>query len=306
MRLVLLILILNIQYVFAQSLSKSFTYLYEGQYDLAATSLHEILKYHHDNPAAQYGFAKLYSMKDYKQYNLDSANYFALKCSEGLKKEWPKGDQKKFLKVGFREYNVSELQKRINNEAYRVADSINQAAEWNHFISVFTSSPMISTAIEKRNQAAFNEALQKNDYKSFEDFLEKYPDAKQVNQARELYEDHLYKTKTKDSTWLSYKLFIDAYPKSPYYTRAKANYERLLFIDKTKMHRVNDYVTFAQEFPDNSYAQAAEDSVFSIVTRDDQLSSYLNFIQAYPSNRNVNAAWQKVFEDQGSVVFVRR
>ena len=66
---------------------------------------------------------------------------------------------------------MTQLKQQINAEAYRIADSINTSSSWNHFISTFTTSPMLAVATEKRNTVAFNEALRKNDYSSYAEFL---------------------------------------------------------------------------------------------------------------------------------------
>ncbi|MCY7411141.1 MAG: WG repeat-containing protein [Chitinophagales bacterium] len=299
MRTVIFLALLLISAVaFSQSLSKSFGFLNSGAYDLAQTSFQKILKDNPQNGAAQFGMAKLFFMKDFNQYNLDSANAYNAASASRLTKDRTTEEKKQFPKVGYRDYTVNELQQLINSEAYRFADSVNTGETWNHFINTFATSPQLAATTEKRNSAAFNEALLKNDYASFDEFLKKYPAAKQVAQARALYEKYLYNSKTADSTWQSYKNFITQYPNSPYYTQAKANYDKLLYSTKTKSHRVNDYITFTKEHTESPYFLEAEDTIYLIITRDDSVKRYLDFINLFPSNHNVENAWMKIYRKE--------
>jgi hypothetical protein len=168
------------------------------------------------HPAAAFGLARGFFMRDNKDFNLDSANHYAMKCAAGLKKQWKESEVKKYQSVGYREFTVNELQRNINTEAYLVADSLDTIEDWNHFLATYTISADLDIAMERRNMLAFREAIQKNDYASFEDFLKTYPNASQVKEAKALYEKLLYKSKTEDSTWQSYKSFIEKYPKSPF------------------------------------------------------------------------------------------
>jgi hypothetical protein len=46
---------------------------------------------------------------------------------------------------------------------------------------------------------------------------------------------------------------------------------------------------------DNPFSPVAEDSIYTISTRNKSLSQYLSFISLFPSNRNVNKAWSHVY-----------
>src|SRR5262245_3053641 len=127
---IVLILVLCQVSAFSQSLSKSFNYYYAGQYEQANEAFHKILAKVTDNPAAAYGLANVFFMKDNRKYNLDSANHYIIKATKGLRKQWKTGDLKKFQAVGYREFTVTELQDRINKEAYLMADSVDEIEEW--------------------------------------------------------------------------------------------------------------------------------------------------------------------------------
>ncbi len=285
----------------AQSLNKAFSYLYAGEYTESESIFRKIISKDPDNPAAAYGLGKVFFMGDNKRYNLDSVNYYATKSAAGLKKQWKTSETKKFNQVGYREFTVMDLQKQVNEAAFKVADSIDEVDGWNHFINTFTTSPYLKEATERRNLLAFNDAMKRGDYASFEEFLKTYPDADQVREARSLYEKFLYKNKTADSTWESYKTFLEKYPKSPYATRAKANYDRLLYLDKTKAHRLQDYVLFIHENPQSPHVSESEDSIYALGTNDKTLESYSKFITAFPGNRNAGKAWEEVYKKETPV-----
>lgn len=285
----------------AQSPDKAFAAYNAGDYVLAESSFRAMLLKNPGHPVAAFGLAKTYFMKDNRQYNIDSANYYAMKAAAGLNTTWKEADLKKFQAAGYRAFTVHELQADINMEAYRKADSTDELETWNHFITTFTTSTLIDEAIEKRNVLAFNQVMQNGDYTSYEEFLKNYPDAKQVKEARSLYEQQLYKSKTADSTWQSYKNFMEKYPASPYITAARTNYEKLLFLDVTKNHLLQDYLIFIHDYPRNPYVPTAEDSIYAISTRGHKLDQYFSFISLFPANRNINKAWAEVYRLENPV-----
>lgn len=299
--LIMVLLIIQNSLSGAQSLDKAFAAYNAGSYELATSYFREILVKKPEHPVAEFGLAKIFFMRDNKQFSLDSANYYAIKCATGLDKTWKESDQENFLAAGYRKFTVSELQQNINMAAYRQADSTDELETWNHFITTYTTSSLIDEAIEKRNVLAFNQVMRNGDYASYEEFLKNYPDAKQVKEARSLYEKQLYKSKTADSTWQSYKNFMEKYPASPYLAAAKANYEKLLFIDLTQGHQLQDYLVFIHDYPKNPFVPLAEDSVYAISTRGQKLDQYLSFISLFPANRNINKAWAEVYQLENPV-----
>ena len=290
---------------FSQSLSKAFAMYNSGNYTTATTALYEVLRENPENPAAQYLLARMYFTRDNSDYNLDSSNKYNLKSATGLTKTWKEKDLEKLQATGWCEYAVNELQKKINEDAFRIADSAGTSAEWNRFLSTYVSSAQLKEATENRNAVAFTEALQRNNYSSFEEFLNMYPDAAIVTRSRDLYEKYLYRTKTADSTWQSYKSFIGNYPESPYAAYGKGNYDRLYFVDTTKDHSLHSYTQFLQSDSESVYAFEAEDSVYALATRNDQLKSYTNFIATYPNNQNTGKAWQRIYEIETPLLTIK-
>jgi len=292
-------LILSASISSSQSLKKAFNAINSGKYDVASTQLYGLLLKEPDNPAAQFLLAQMYMAKDFSKRNLDSANKYIQKSSEGLKKEYKAKDLEKLQTTsGWREVTVTELQQKINDEAFHTTDSINKIESWNHFITTYTTSARIPDAISKRNDAAFQEAMQKNSSASLKEFITAYPEAIQIPTAKSHYETLIYREQTADSTWQSYKNFMDDYPNSPYASAAKKNYERLLYLDFTRMHTADAYAAFVQQHPESPYKTAAEDSVYALYIHDDQIGSYLAFIKNFPTDRHVNAAWERIYEKE--------
>ena len=95
-------------------MDKSFKYLNTGDYTNAYKYLQEAVRDEPENVAANFGLAKFYSLKDNKQYNIDSANIFVKRAAAKLPLD-PKAKQtKKFLTLGVRDYTVQNLQSEIN------------------------------------------------------------------------------------------------------------------------------------------------------------------------------------------------
>ncbi|MFI5135485.1 MAG: WG repeat-containing protein, partial [Chitinophagales bacterium] len=292
-------LILSATISSSQSLKKAFNAINSGKYDVASTQLYQILKKEPDNPAAEFLLAQMYDARDFPKRNLDSANKYIMKSAEGLKKEYTEKDLEKLQSTsGWREFTVNELQQQINDEAFRYADSIDEIETWNHFLTTYTTSLKITAGVEKRNAIAFEQATKQNRSEALKDFIATYPDALQVPAAKSHYETLLYKEETADSSWQSYKNFMDDYPNSPYSGTAKKNYDRLLYLDFTKLHTAEVYASFIQQHPESPYRTAAEDSVYTLYTHDDQLSSYAGFIKNFPSDRHVSLAWERIYEKE--------
>jgi len=281
--------------VTAQSLKDGFKELNAGLYPAARKEFTKILTKDSLNPAANYGMAVLYFKNDFANRNTDSAYYFTMLGIRSLQQTMKPNDRLKFEEFGARDANLSDLQTRINERAFQVADSINTVDGWDHFMNVYTTSLKMNEALQRRDEGAYENAKAEGNYQSMEDFMKKYPNSKQAVEANKSYEYLLYSSSTKDSSYQSYKDFMDKYPHSPYYNDAKANYEKLLYKTLTSNHNLQEYIDFVGYYPDNKYAPLALDSIYTIYTRPNTKAILYAFIEQFPHSPYINEAWLRYY-----------
>jgi tetratricopeptide (TPR) repeat protein len=106
-------------FVRAGDLSKAFKYLNLGDYENAVKYFREVLQDDKANIAANYGMAKVFFAKDFKGANIDSANGYILRAIPVMHLSPDDKETKKLASLGVRTYTVGELQRWINEEAFK-------------------------------------------------------------------------------------------------------------------------------------------------------------------------------------------
>lgn len=289
------LIILVVGYINLHAQSKASKHVLSGNYDKAHTIISEGLKKKPEDIALHFDAARFYFFNDHKQHKLETAWTHITRCETLFQKIKDPKQVEKLKSSGIRELTIQLLKNQIESSAFLKADSINNSASWEHFISNFSGAIKQKIAIERRNDVAFNEAKENFSYESFKDFMEKYPNAAQVNEAKKLYESLLYKKITEPGTWQAYKEFLDKYSDSPYADEARAQYEWLLYKDVCKPGNINSYIDFISNHAANRYVPQAEDSVYSLFIQKGNVENYIQFAQQFPKNKNALDAWRNAY-----------
>lgn len=282
-------------YAEAAAQSKASKYLLSGDYTKAQPILSEGLKKKPEDIGLHFDAARFYFFNDHKQHKLETAWTHITRCEALLQKIKDPKQIEKLKALGIRTLTVKLLKNQIENSAFQKADSLNNSASWEHFISKFSGATKQKIAIERRNDVAFKEAQENFSYESFKDFMEKYPNAAQVSEAKKLYESLLYKKMTQPNTWQAYKEFLDKHSDSPYADEARAQYELLLFKDVCKPGNIKSYIDFIQNHAANRYVPQAEDSVYSLFIQKGNAENFIQFAQQFPKNKNAVDAWRNAY-----------
>ena len=271
--------------------SKASKYVLSGDYAKAQSIISEGLKKKPEDIGLHFDAARFYFFSDHKQHKLETAWTHITHCEALLQKIKDPKQLNKLAATGIRKYTLQLLKSQIEAKAFLKADSVNNAAQWEYFISKFNGAEKTNIAVVRRNDAAFREAQQNFSYESFKDFMEKYPNAAQAHEAKKLYESLLYKNKTQAGTWQVYKEYLNKYSDSPYADEAQAQYELLLYKDKCVQGNINSYINFVKDHAANRYVPQAEDSIYNLFISKGDVANYLQFVQQFPKNKNIKDAW---------------
>jgi hypothetical protein len=278
----------------AGDLDRAFKYINTGDYDKALQNIREELNDDDKNVAANYAMAKLYSSRDFKKYNMDSATIYINKSYAAIPLHSDDKLTKKYSKLGVRDFTIKELFDEINKTAFEKVKAINSFESFDHFLVYSKDASLNALATDKRDEIRYEELKIREDINALRDFLNNYPHSKKFELANALYEKLLYAQMTKPDTYMSYKEYLDKYPTGPYAKDAQHKYEQRLYESYLKKNKLEEYIEFEKSYPKNSFLGAIQDSIYSLSTKEHQASDYNAFIKTYPSNKNFMDAWNRL------------
>jgi hypothetical protein len=284
------------QSMHAGDLDRAFKNLTSGDYDKARDNIKEELDKDPKDVAANYAMAKLFSSRDYKKLDLDSATIYINKAFAAIPLKEDDKQTKKYLKYGVRDFTIKELFDDINKQAYEKAKAKNTFPSYDNFVKYSKDQNLNAQAEDKRDDIRYDELVIKNDLDGFREFLNEYPKSKRFNDANKIYEQLLYASITKSNTADSFKAYLDRYPTGPYAKEAQTQYDRKIYEVYVKKGTINDYAEFEKAYPKNPFLAAVQDSIYTISTRGGEVWQYNTFIKAYPSNRNIMTAWNRLYD----------
>ena len=297
-RLVLLTMsiVLSNTSITAGDLDRAFKFINTGDYDKALQNIREELNDDPKNVAANFAMAKLYSSKDFKKYNPDSATIYINKAFAAIPLKPDDKQSKKYLKLGVRDFTIKELFDDINKTAYDKAKAVNSFESFEHFLMYSKDTALNTLATDKRDEIRYEELKVREDISALKEFLNNYPKSKKFEPANTLYEKLLYADMTKSNSYQSYKDYLDKYPTGPYAKEAAKQYDQRLYESYLKKNDLNDYTEFEKSYPKSPFLAAVQDSIYALCTRDHKPADYNSFIKTYPSNRNIMEAWNRLFD----------
>ncbi|MBS1619041.1 MAG: hypothetical protein JST76_11010, partial [Bacteroidetes bacterium] len=184
--------LLTAQSIIAGDLDKAFKNINSGDYDKARASIKEELEKDPKDVAANYAMAKLFSARDYKSINLDSATIYVNKAFAAIPLKEDDKQTKKYLKYGVRDFTITELYNDINKQAYAKAAAKNTFESYDNFVKYSKDETLNEQAADKRDAIRYDELSLKNDMEGLRQFLNDYPKSKKFDDANKLYEQLLY------------------------------------------------------------------------------------------------------------------
>lgn len=288
--------LLTAQVLLAGDLDRAFKNINSGDYDKARASIKEELEKDPKDVAANYAMAKLFSARDYKSMNLDSATIYVNKAYAAIPLKEDDKQTKKYLKYGVRDFTITELYNDINKQAYAKAAAKNTFESYDNFVKYSKDENLNEQAADKRDAIRYDELSLKNDMEGLRQFLNDYPKSKKFDDANKLYEQLLYADMTKPNTAEAFKSYLDKYPTGPYAKEAQKQYDRKVYESYLKRGTIEGYAEFEKAYPKNPFLAAVQDSIYTMSTRKGDVWEYNTFIKAYPSNRNIMNAWNQLYD----------
>lgn len=288
--------LLTAQVLLAGDLDRAFKNINSGDYDKARASIKEELEKDPKDVAANYAMAKLFSARDYKSMNLDSATIYVNKAFVAIPLKEDDKQTKKYLKYGVRDFTITELYNDINKQAYAKAAAKNTFESYDNFVKYSKDENLNEQATDKRDAIRYDELSLKNDMEGLRQFLNDYPKSKKFDDANKLYEQLLYADMTKPNTAEAFKSYLDKYPTGPYAKEAQKQYDRKVYESYLKRGTIEGYAEFEKAYPKNPFLAAVQDSIYTMSTRKGEVWEYNTFIKAYPSNRNIMSAWNQLYD----------
>jgi hypothetical protein len=294
--ILLLSLIILTVATYAGDLDRAFKCINTGDYDKALQNIKEELADDPKNVAANYAMAKLFSSRDYKKYNIDSATIYINKAYAAVPLKEDDKKFKKYLKLGVRDFTIKALYDEINQTAYTKAKAVNSFESFDHFLLYSKDIALNTQATDKRDAIKFDELKIRENIQQLKEFLNNYPTSKKFNEANAIYEKLLYADMTKPDTWQVYKAYLDKYPTSPYAKDAQTRYDERLYESYLKKNKLEDYNEFEKSYPRSPFLGKVQDSIYTLSTAGHTAADYNAFIKTYTSNRNFMDAWTRLYD----------
>lgn len=294
-------------------------------------------KKHPKDVSVNYDFSVLYSINNYKIFNIDTAYKYA-KRTESLYSNSPDKEKlkKKLLSEGtinklilsickmafeksveentIESYNYflknylddkqlrKEATKKRNNLAFNYAKSINTIQSFQGFINTYPNAEEIPLAIQKRNALAFSKAKEKNTIESYQNFIDTYPKANEVNKAKDLRDQLAFEKANSLKTSTAFNDFLSKYPNSKLYSKAVYEKDKYVYFESNINNNVLKHIEFLNDNPYNKYKEAITDSLFYISKRQENLQGLQYLIENYDYSNLSDSIWYyyyKVFTNDG-------
>jgi hypothetical protein len=128
---------------------------------------------------AWYGLSKISLRHNNPFYSLDSARIYILRSDTAYKLLEKAERESLFKKYGIDSVSMGIQKDSVAGAAYAVATQTNSLETWNAFITDYSYSGLVVSAVSQRNKLAFTAARQLNTSGAYKQFLLSYPSAGQ-------------------------------------------------------------------------------------------------------------------------------
>lgn len=207
--------------------------------------------------AAAYGLANIFHRTDNPFSSGDSASKYITLAGNYFKAF---KQQESYFGYIIDSTHIAKLADSIASFAYRKIPDVTPFEEWEKFI---VKNPFAPTLLK------FN-ALKKRDYLCF-------------NQNRQY--------NSSDST----RLILIKYPESYYYAETLLLLDRQLFDENTSAKNTDSYIHFISRFPGNRFISKAEDELFQLYKKNNDVQGLEFYIHHYKNSRFYGEAWKLLY-----------
>ena len=168
---------------------------------------------------------------------------------------------------------TNEITTQRNELAFKLASDTNTISSYQNFIIKYNLATQIAEAITKRNALAFERAKREDKISAYKEFINQYNQAEELAKAWERIYELAFAEAQKTNNSASYKKFMDEYPNNFLSEKAFAYFEKCQFNENIKSGDWLSFKNFILQFPDNSLISAAQDSIYDIAIKTQQLDA---------------------------------
>jgi hypothetical protein len=236
-------------------------------------------------------------------------NYIDTVCRCAMEDDFAKNDINLYQK--YLDYYLTapenyrkQITEKRNAEAYKIASEKNTTESYDHFISGYPDAIQNADAVLKRNISAYQKAETTDNIDAYKDFILKYPDATQVGIAWDRIHELAFNQAEKENKSASYKKFIDEYPNCKQYPLAFSSYEKKLYDETVVTGDWTKYRLFIDKYPGNSLKHIAQDSIYAIGARTENLEILKYCLDNFMGIRRDNTLllYHDIFTEDGEKV----
>lgn len=242
--------------LFGSKIESAYKALSIYDYFLAKKLFHAQLKKSHP-AAAAYGLATIFYRTDNPFSNNDSASKYISLAGNYFKM---KRVQESYFNFKIDSIEILKLADSIAAKGYLKALSYKSTAALENFIvtNPFANTSLKENAIRQRDRICFN-----------------------LNQFHN----------NSDST-IS---FLLRYPENSYYKEVKTLLDKQLYEENTVTKTALAYINFIRKYPVNKFVPLAQDQLFHIYKKENDVQGLEFFVHNYPLSRYYNEAWKLLY-----------
>ncbi len=146
-------------------------------------------------------------------------------------------------------------------------------------------------------QKSLLRAAKVNTVKIYEQFLLQNPFSTQMQRSDAIYlRDELnYKTNLTYNNSDSTKAFMLRFPETFFYDEYHTLYDKQLFEEQTPLKTAEQYNAFIAKFPKNKFTGQAQDELFEIYRKNNNLQGLDFYVTNYKNSHFINEAWKLLY-----------
>lgn len=279
----------------AQAYKKGFKALDKGDFEAARTTFESLLGKDSERPAAEMGLAKIYSNKEFAEYDLQKA-YDYITAGIADVKKLDSGARNKLQDDDKGAMDMGKVQRDIITVAYDLAKKENTSAAYGNFLKIYTqaSKSQVDNATKFRDLRGVEEAEKSGKYKTFEDWYRQCH-ATALKLAPEVAirgQKGMLEAFIRENGWTSYGEFAGQYPDNIY---VKDNTAAQAFVQTALSNKISDYREFLKNYGSSPFAKIAVDSLSVLIVQENRVDEYDFFVRNYPTHPNAPDIWKAFY-----------
>lgn len=146
-------------------------------------------------------------------------------------------------------------------------------------------------------QKSFLKAFRANTVRTYEQFVQQNPYCSLIQRSDAIYlrDELIYKANLGYNKSDSTRLFMLRFPETFFYGEYKTLYDKQVFEEQTPLKNAEQYNAFIAKFPKNKFVGQAQDEVFEIYRKNNDLQGLDFYVANYKNSHFINEAWKLLY-----------